>query len=92
MDQLTEGTRRVVEMIIRDWILWVTIATVVLAFTIWWYMNPRALEFFTSGSSSSSAAAKKTAAAGPTGGSPAAEAEAEAEIAAQKRGKEPTTA
>jgi hypothetical protein len=47
MDQLSETTRRVVEILIRDWILWVAILTVVLVFALYLYFNPRATEFFT---------------------------------------------
>ena len=47
MDQLSETTRRVVEILIRDWILWVAILSVVLAFALYLYFNPRATEFFT---------------------------------------------
>jgi hypothetical protein len=47
MDQLTETTRRVVEILMRDWILWVAILGVVLAFALYIYFNPRSMEFFT---------------------------------------------
>lgn len=47
MDQLTETTRRAVEILIRDWMLWVMILGVVLVFALYLYFNPRAMEFFT---------------------------------------------
>lgn len=49
MDQLTETTRRAVEILLRDWTLWVVILTLVLVFAIYLYLNPRAVEFFTGG-------------------------------------------
>ena len=47
MDQLTETTRRAIEILIRDWVLWVAILGVILAFALYLYFNPRAMEFFT---------------------------------------------
>ncbi len=75
MDQLTETTRRAVEILIRDWILWVSILGVVLAFALYIYFNPRSMEFFT-GTKAVVPAQDK---AQPT--------EAEIEAEAQKRGK-----
>lgn len=76
MDQLTETTRRAVEILIRDWILWVAILGVVLAFALYIYFNPRSLEFFTGAKACAQPDQKQ-----PT--------EEEIEAAAKKRGEVP---
>lgn len=78
MEQLTETTRRAVEILIRDWVLWVAILAVVLAFALYIYFNPRSLEFFTGTKAPSPSPDQKQ----PT--------EEEIEAAAKKRGEQPT--
>lgn len=78
MDQLSETTRRAVEILIRDWILWVAILGIVLVFAVYLYLNPRAMEFFTG-----TKAQEKPCATAPMPTEAAIEAEA------QKRGATP---
>lgn len=46
MDKLTETTRAAVMAFLRDYSLWIIILSVVLAFTIYLYLFPNAIDFF----------------------------------------------
>lgn len=58
MDKVSELTQATIAALLRDYVLWIGILTVVLAFALYVYFRPNALEFFTG-------SAKKEAAAAP---------------------------
>ena len=47
MDKLSELTQATIAALLRDYYLWIGILTVVLAFALYVYFRPNALEFFT---------------------------------------------
>ena len=47
MDKISELTQATIAALLRDYFLWIGILTVVLAFALYVYFRPHALEFFT---------------------------------------------
>lgn len=47
MDKVSELTQATIAALMRDYILWIGILSVVLAFALYIYFRPNALEFFT---------------------------------------------
>jgi hypothetical protein len=47
MDKLSELTQATIAALLRDYYLWIGILTVILAFALYVYFRPNAMEFFT---------------------------------------------
>ena len=47
MDKVSELTQATIAALLRDYVLWIGILSVVLAFALYVYFRPNALEFFT---------------------------------------------
>lgn len=73
MDKVSELTQATIAALLRDYLLWIGILSVVLAFALYIYFRPNALEFFTGTKTPEKKDEQKTANDGDTVAAPPAQ-------------------